>query len=222
VTTPSAARPVVHTSGPDPAHAHPWRAVAVLTVTNLLPLVLVVQGSLDLPLLVVCYVVEAVLVTLSTRAREGRFATLRSRALFATGLVLFAGAPLVAVDWDATTWAALAGTVLLFVAGLRTAERQAGPGEQSWIGTYCWHLCVVFVGSVIAVPYMEDLSVLHQAGWQPAPLGDFPISGLALGLNRAIVESEVAPEVLGTAIFVLFKTVNEVTMAARRAYRSTR
>lgn len=230
MTSSTSSRPVVH-GGPAPAGRNPWWGVVVLTVTNLLPLVLVLNGALDLPLLVVCYLVEAVLITLVTRStppRAGaprpadRFGSLGTRALFALVLVIFAGSALSATRWDGTTLAVLAGTVLLFVVGLRTAERQGTLDDARWMGTWGWHLAVIFIGSLVAVPYMEDLSVLLDAGWRPAPLGDFPVSGPALRINRTIVESGVAPEVMGTAIFVVFKTVNEVLMAGRRAYLATR
>ncbi len=209
-----------------PTARSPWVGVAILAVTNLLPLVLVLQGSLDLALLVVCYLVEAVLVTLRPaqgpgrrgRTEEpGRGQLFVGQLVFALVLVIFGATAIGAVRWDASALLVLGVTVLLFLVGVRAARRTGDLDGKRWLLTWAWQLAVVFVGSLVAVPYMQDLVLLRAVGWEPSSLGDYLLDGAGLRVNTWVLGNSLEPEVLGTAIFVLFKTFNEVAMAARRA-----
>jgi hypothetical protein len=224
VSASTAGRPPVHLGGP--ATRSPWAGVAILAVTNLLPLVLVLQGSLDLPLLVVCYLVEAVLVTLRAPAAPadpsrggvlGRWDLLKGRLLFALGLVIFGAGAIAETRWDAGALLVLGVTVLLFLGGLRAAEGAPAPDGKRWLATWGWQLAVVSVGSLLAVPYVQDIGRLRAADWQPTALGDYFLAGAGVEVNTWMLGTGLEAEVLGTAIFVLFKTVNEVLMASRRA-----
>ena len=182
------------------------------------------QGTLDLPLLVACYLVESMLLTLR-RPRsvrdEDRWGSLRDRLLMSLLLLVVGSTAVSAVRWDGTALLVLASTVLLFVLGQRAAERTGVPSSGHFLLTWGWQLAALLVGSVVAVPYVRNIGELRDAGWEPAALGDYLLDRVGIRVNTWLLESGLEPAVLGTAIFVLFKTVNELVMPARRAAAET-
>lgn len=196
-----------------------WPAVVTLALTNLLPLAFVLHGSLDLPLLVTCYLLEGILFFALTPARAQM--PWQARWAFPVALLVFGAAAPLAVDWGVEALLVLAATVLLFVAGLGQARRLDSRSTGRGPGAFGWHLLVVAVGAMVAVPYMQHVSVLRDAGWTPHPMSEALIAPWSYAVNRLLVDSQLSPAVLGTAIFVTFKTVNEVVFSISRILRGT-
>lgn len=191
------------------------RAVLLVTAGNLLPLVFVATGSLDLPLLLVCYCLEAVLLPRDPSHRRADDLKLRF-TVGVVGIVLLARA-LFAVDWSVTTLLVLVATVLLtLAASWRAARDPHATTIGLGIGTALWRLCLLLVGGVVAMSYAEELTVLLDHGWVPGPVGDYAAAYPAWALNELVLGLGLAPMTAAALVFVVFKTVNEGLWTALR------
>jgi hypothetical protein len=191
------------------------RAVLIVTVGNLLPLVFVATGSLDLPLLLVCYWVEALLLPREAGAALGDDLKLRV-TVGGVGLVFLVRA-LFAVDWSATTLLVLAATVALTVAGTWQATRDPRAVTVGLtVGTALWRICLLLVGGVVALAYAEDLTTLLDHGWTPDPVGAYVSTYPAWAFNELVLALGLAPLTAAALVFVVFKTVNEGLWTALR------
>lgn len=103
------------------------RAVLLVTLGNLLPLLFVATGTLDLPLLLVCYGIEAVLLPGDPEATAGDTLKLRVTAFVLVAILL--ARALFAVEWSLGTLAVLAATVVLTLAGPWLARRDPGSAD---------------------------------------------------------------------------------------------
>lgn len=196
-----------------------WRSLAVVALANLLPLAFVLGGGLDLALLVTCYVVEGGLIFAFGACAHPGFPPV-ARLVLPSSLLIFGAGAVMSVDWDLDALVVLTAAVLFFVVGAVQAARLDRDSQAWTFAGFGWHLLVVLVGAMVAVPYMEHVTDLRAAGWEPFPLWGGPLAGMALGFNRLLVDSSLPPHVLGTTIFVLFKTLNEAIFSAGRILRS--
>jgi hypothetical protein len=194
----------------------PTRAVLLVTAGNLLPLAFVATGSLDLPLLLVCYWLEAMLLPREPGASLGDDVKLRV-TVGGVGLV-FLVRSLFAVEWSTTTLLVLAATVALTVAGSRQAARDPRAATVGLtVGTALWRICLLLVGGVVALAYAEDLTTLLDHGWTPGPVGDYVSTYPAWAFNELVLGLGLAPLTAAALVFVVFKTVNEGLWTALRA-----
>ena len=191
------------------------RAVVTVTAGNLLPLVFVATGSLDLPLLLVCYGLEMVL--LPRDPGTSVLDDLRFRGIGALVALVLLVRALLAVDWSLGTLLVLAATVALTLAGTWLGARDpetVTPGLG--IGTLVWRLCLLLVGGVVALSYAEDLTRLLAQGWSPGPVGDYVSTYPAWAFNELVLGLGIAPLTAAALVFVVFKTVNEGLWTALR------
>ncbi len=197
------------------------RALLLVTAGNLLPLVLVATGSLDLPLLLVCYGIEAVL--LPADPDDTLADTLKLRAIAAlVGLILLVRA-LAAVSWSPGTVLVLVATVAMTLGGTWAARRDPRATDTpGGIGAVLWRLLVLLVGGVVALSYAQDLTVLQAHGWVPESVGHTLATGPARAFNELVHAFDLAPLTAAALVLVAFKTVNEGLWTAIRSLSPAR
>ena len=197
------------------------RAVLLVTAGNLLPLVFVATGTLDLPLLLVCYGIEAVL--LPGCPGSPRWEDLKLRLAAAGIVVVLLARALFAIEWSPGTLAVLACTVVLTLAGQWFARRDPGSADVAGgIGAVTWRVLLIFMGGVLALSYAEDLTTLTAASWTPGPVGDLVATYPAWAFNEIVFALGLAPLTAAALVFVLFKAVNEALWTAYRSLSPAR
>lgn len=195
------------------------RAVAVVTVGNLLPLALVFTGSLDLPLLLIGYGIEAVL--LPRHPTDSVAADLKLRAAAAGISLVFLVRAIGLVDWSVETLLVLLATVVLTLAGTWIAVRDPDAAVRGGVGAVSWRMLLLLIGGVVALSYAQDLTVLLASGWTPEPLDGSPLVLPAQAFNELVFWLGLEPLAAAALVFVVFKTVNEALWTALRGLGPT-
>lgn len=195
------------------------RAVAVVTVGNLLPLALVFTGSLDLPLLLIGYGIEAVL--LPRHPTDSVAADLKLRAAAAGISLVFLVRAIGLVDWSVETLLVLLATVVLTLAGTWIAVRDPDAAVRGGVGAVSWRMLLLLIGGVVALSYAQDLTVLLASGWTPEPLDRSPLVLPAQAFNELVFWLGLEPLAAAALVFVVFKTVNEALWTALRGLGPT-
>lgn len=191
------------------------RSLLLVTAGNLLPLLLVALGALDLPLLLVCYGLEIAL--LPRHPDDSWTDDLKLRLVTTVVALILLARALQAVDWSPGTLLVLAATVVLTLLGQWTAARDPHAlTVRGGLGAALWRLCLLLVGGVVALSYAEDLAELRERGWTPAPVGDFVATYPAWWFNEVVVALGLAPLSAAAVVLVVFKTVNEGLWTAIR------
>lgn len=206
-----------------------WWSLVGLTATNLLPLWFALRGSLDTADLLLCYVLEAWLVTglwLRDRRRPRRApatrwsrrpssdGALRLVGMLALGVTLVVLSVRVVrrVTWDGDTLGVVVATTLSIGLGLWLAARQrSGPTRP---GSVAWRVVLLFTGAAVGLGTADNLAVLVPRGWEPSRLGTFwaePFGRWLVELGQAV---GVAPVVVPTLFVVVVRTLNEVLYEA--------
>ena len=183
-----------------------WRTLLAVTAGNLFPLVLVLLGQLDLPLLLVCYWVEAIFL-------PGIVGWQPRVCAAVLGLILVARA-LEAVDWSLTSLLVVLVTLGFTLGGLWAARRDRAPSTRplkpgTGFGSVMWRMCLLLVGAAVALSYAQDLEVLLASGWEPVPVGSFVATPFALAFNEMVFALGLEPMAAAALVFVFFKAVNE-------------
>ena len=192
-----------------------WLALPGLAVSNLVPLWLVVRGSLETPDLLLSYLVEvlvllAVWLLTRSRAAHRRLGKHLRAPLLVLALVVVPVAVRVVgeVTFDLTTVLTVLVTCGSMAAGLLFAHRQSGRGVR--FGAVAWRLVLLVTGAVVGLGTAHAYDDLVRHGWEPAELGSawsYPFGEL---LVRAAMALDVAPLVIPALFVVMVRTFNEV------------
>ena len=192
-----------------------WLALPGLAVSNLVPLWLVVRGSLETPDLLLSYLVEvlvllAVWLLTRSRAAHRRLGKHLRAPLLVLALVVVPVAVRVVgeVTFDLTTVLTVLVTCGSMAAGLLFAYRQSGRGIA--FGAVAWRLVLLVTGAVVGLGTAHAYDDLVRHGWEPAELGSawsYPFGEL---LVRAAMALDVAPLVIPALFVVMVRTLNEV------------
>ena len=192
-----------------------WLALPGLAVSNLVPLWLVVRGSLETPDLLLSYLVEvlvllAVWLLTRSRAAHRRLGKHLRAPLLVLALVVVPVAVRVVgeVTFDLTTMLTVLVTCGSMAAGLLFAHRQSGRGIA--FGAVAWRLVLLVTGAVVGLGTAHAYDDLVRHGWEPAELGSawsYPFGEL---LVRAAMALDVAPLVIPALFVVMVRTLNEV------------
>jgi hypothetical protein len=205
-----------------------WLTLPGLALTNVVPLVLVTQGLMSTPDLLLSYLFELyVLLALwwvQRRRPRGslddhaprislswqqRFAL---RFVPTVAVVWLSWSVLSAVTWDAGTALAVAAMGISIAVGLVLSLREAPRGVTT--GAWLWRMLLLATGAWVGLGTAENYTRLQGAGWVPGPLGE----GWALPFGRAMAEAGLALGVPAAVVPVLFvvlvRTLNEVLYEA--------
>ena len=192
-----------------------WLALPGLALSNLIPLWLVVRGSLETPDLLLSYLVEVLvllvmwLLTGSRAAYRRHGKHLRTLLVVLAIIVVSVAVRVVAeVTFDLTTVLTVLVTCGSMAAGLLFAHRQSGRGVR--FGGVAWRLVLLVIGAVVGLGTAHAYDDLVRHGWEPADLGSawsYPFGEL---LVRAALALDVAPLVIPALFVIVVRTLNEV------------
>lgn len=194
-----------------------WAGLVGIAIGNVLPLVLVWTGELELGDLVLVYLLELGLaLVLLAASLPGRRTGVGVRLVLASVLVtLVLGYVLTYytlqhVTWDGTTLGVvgltLASSSIGFVASVR---RRGGRWREGLGGAFAWRFALMVV-ALMAAGAGAAQARLVSAGWEPHDFG----RGWALPagevLTRAALALELPPVVVAAGILCTYRLVNEV------------
>lgn len=200
----------------------------MLLVTNLLPLWLVLDGTVDTADLLMSYVLETWVLLLLALPRvpallrwafSGRQGIRAGLGLVVVLVLVVAGTVAITrrvaaeVAWDAGSVLGILGVAVSLVVGLVLTWWRHGspvPGRTGAAGAFAWRFVLLVCGGAIGLSAAASYADLLAHGWEPAALGD----GWAYPFGQRLVEAAIAIDVPAAAIPAFFlvsvRTVNEV------------
>lgn len=204
----------------DQAPPGPLRAAWATFYPDLITLVLILVGVMDLPDVLTAYAAESAAMGVITLWYAGGWRVVFSRAALTFVLMPLAFGAIVMprVDWN---WKNLLAILAVFVSttiGEIRSQRSDPRGKRSTILTLMWRFVVIVFGAIVDVEWVSEFHKLDAGGWDATSTG-IPMFPVGAWFDRWVLTSGTDPMLVATLVFFGFKTVNETLLAAYRPLR---